>query len=101
MSDFDLWALQDLLAKREELAHLRAQKRGDTLIVLSGPKDDALKHFRLQALPAQRWALAFPNRGGRWEPSAAVYWTVEACRRTPRKGSGGFGRPRRRERARR
>lgn len=69
MSDFDLWALRDLLAKRPELAHLRAQKRGDTLIVLSGPKDDAQKHFKLQSLPAKRWALAFPNRAGRWEPT--------------------------------
>lgn len=60
----------DALEKRlhdRGLTHLRVRKYGKTLIVESGPKDQAWKHFRLRRDTVHLWWLDMAGRSGRWE----------------------------------
>jgi hypothetical protein len=50
-----------------DFGHLRARKYGAAVIVESGPKDDAYKHFRLTRTTAQTWELDRADHRGRWE----------------------------------
>lgn len=53
----------------EALAHLRVQKYGKSLTLLSGPDDDAQKHARFTHIAADSWGLSFPRHTGKWEKS--------------------------------
>jgi hypothetical protein len=55
------------LVHARDLAHLRARKYGAKVIVESGPKDDAYKHFRLTRTGAHIWGLDIADHRGRWE----------------------------------
>ena len=60
--------VQRLLHARE-FVHLRARKYGATVIVESGPADDAYKHLRLTRDGAHVWFLHMADHRGRWEPT--------------------------------
>ena len=47
--------------------HIRARKHGATVIVESGPKGDAVRHFRLRRDTVHLWCLDVVGRGSRWE----------------------------------
>lgn len=49
--------------------HLRARKYGSTIIVESGPHDDAIKHARLRRDTIHLWLLDIADHRGRWEPT--------------------------------
>lgn len=54
------------------LQHLRVRKRGMILTVESGHLDDPDPHFRLRSLDSSTWALEFPARGTKWEPTPYI-----------------------------
>jgi len=47
--------------------HLRARKYGSTIIVESGPQDDAIKHVRLRRDTVHLWLLDIADHRDRWE----------------------------------
>lgn len=61
-------AVERLLHARD-LPHLRARKYGATVIVESGPRDDAYKHLRLTRDGVHVWFLHIADHRGRWEPT--------------------------------
>jgi hypothetical protein len=61
-------AVERLLHARD-FGHLRARRYGATVIVESGPHDDAFKHLRLTRDGVHVWGLHFADRNGRWEPT--------------------------------
>lgn len=50
-----------------DATHLRARTYGASIIVESGPHDDALRHLRLRRDTVHLWRLDIAGRGGRWE----------------------------------
>lgn len=61
--------LERRCASDEALAHLRVQKYGKSLTLLSGPDDDAQKHARFTHIAGNAWGLSFPRHTGKWEKS--------------------------------
>lgn len=61
--------LEELLGKRDDLAHLRVRRRGDLLTLESGPADDPVRHARFRRISVREWALEMPTHTGRWEPT--------------------------------
>ena len=59
--------IERLLRENRALAHIRVRRRGDTLVLESGPTDDPLPHARLQRATLQWWTLEMPTHTGRWE----------------------------------
>jgi hypothetical protein len=55
------------LLHAHDLAHLRARKYGATVIVESGPADDAYKHLRFTRDGVHVWQLHIADHRGRWE----------------------------------
>jgi hypothetical protein len=47
--------------------HLRARKRGASIIVESGPDDDPVKHIRVRRDTAHLWCLDVADHRGKWE----------------------------------
>lgn len=47
--------------------HLRARKYGSAVIVESGPKGDAIKHFRVRRETAHLWLLDMADHRGQWQ----------------------------------
>jgi hypothetical protein len=64
--EIHVWSVQDFIDEYRGLKHLRPRKRGDTVILESGPKDDAIAHARIRRVTSQWWALELPERSGRW-----------------------------------
>lgn len=64
--DFQATAVQRRLHARG-LKHLRARKYGSAIIVESGPKSTAFKHFRLRRDTVHLWMLDMAGHGQRWE----------------------------------
>jgi len=64
--EIHVWAVQDFIDDHRGLRHLRPRKRGDTIILESGPKDDAIPHARVRRVTSQWWALELPDRHRRW-----------------------------------
>ena len=58
--------MSQLLAARG-LHHLRARKRGELVLLESGPLDDPIPHARLRRDTVHRWTLEIATHTGRWE----------------------------------
>ena len=43
------------------------RKRGDLVVIESGPKDDPIPHARLRRVTKQWWTLEMPTHTGRWQ----------------------------------
>jgi hypothetical protein len=67
--DDHLEDVEDFLASRKQLKHLRARRRGDAIIIESGPKNAPSLHARLRRISVSRWSLDMPDHRGRWEPT--------------------------------
>lgn len=59
--------LEELLARHEQLGHLRVKRRGDSLTIYSGEPSDSHLHARLTHLGRGQWGLSLPRHTGRWE----------------------------------
>lgn len=66
LDDFRAGELQDDLRKLG-FEHLRVRKRGDLLIVESGPVADPSPHARFRRETVNLWRLEMPTHTGRWE----------------------------------
>ena len=64
--DFHSTKVQQRLHARG-LNHLRSRKYGSTIIVESGPKSDAFKHFRLRRDTVHLWVLDIAGHSQRWQ----------------------------------
>ena len=61
-------SLQKCLERYPELNHLRVRRRGDLLILESGPKGEPFPHARFRRDTVHLWCLEMPTCGGRkWE----------------------------------
>ncbi len=63
----DIAAVTSFLAK-PKLKHLHCRKRGDTVVLESGPARDPVPHLRLRKLSSTTWGVEAPTHTGRWEP---------------------------------
>lgn len=59
--------LERRCAGDDTLQHLRIQKYGKSLTLLSGPNDDAQKHARFTHIAGSTWGLSFPRHTSKWE----------------------------------
>jgi hypothetical protein len=66
---FHVSNLASMIDDHKELAHLRVRARGATLIIESGPKDDAIPHARFRKDTVHLWTLELPDHRGRWQPT--------------------------------
>jgi hypothetical protein len=66
--------------KEKKLKHLRCRQRAATVILESGPQDDALGHLRLRKLSATTWAADEFHHSGRWAPLPVSAPLAEALR---------------------
>jgi hypothetical protein len=64
--DRELEALRRLLAQRG-LTYLHARKRGQALLLDSGPEDDPEPEARLTHLARGQWRLDLRHHTGKWE----------------------------------
>lgn len=62
----DVMVVEAYLEDHAELAHLRVRKRGDLLILESGPRGDVITHVRLRRVTKQWWTPELPSNGGAW-----------------------------------
>lgn len=60
-------ALVEKMLHTGGFSHLRARKRGNAIIVESGPQSDPMKHLRLRRDSAQLWGLDIADHRDRWE----------------------------------
>ena len=68
VTEADVSAVERWLRQHEDLNHIRVRKRGDMLILESGPARDSVPHARLRRCEGGIWALEMPYRS-RWEPT--------------------------------
>lgn len=64
----DATIVASFLEEHAELAHLRVRKRGDLLILESGPRGDPIPHARLRRVTKQCWTPELPSHMGVWSP---------------------------------
>src|SRR6266702_3663730 len=65
--DLDLDRAREFFAQHADLNHIRVRKRGDLLVIESGPEDDPVHHARLRRTTKQWWTLEMATHTGRWE----------------------------------
>jgi len=58
--------IEDLL-KEQNLTHLKAQGRGDHLVIYSEEEGDKISRARLSRLSSDLYQLGFADHNGRWE----------------------------------
>ena len=68
--------LQELIRSKKHLAHLKAEKRGKSIALVSYPNSVRVPHARLTHFNEHTWELSFPRSSGRWERTPFV-GTVE------------------------
>jgi hypothetical protein len=68
VTEADVSAVEHWLRQHEDLNHIRVRKRGDMLILESGPVHDSVPHARLRRRELGIWVLEMPYRS-RWEPT--------------------------------
>ena len=53
----------------QRLAHLRVRRRGDLVIIESGPKQEPIAHARFRRVTAHLWRMEMATHTGRWQPT--------------------------------
>jgi len=64
--------VEDLLAQREGLDHIKVQLYGGTLVLYSGDGDDRARHARFAMVDLGLWRLDLRHHTGRWEKTPFV-----------------------------
>jgi hypothetical protein len=64
--------LDDVEDFLESYEHLSARRRGDAIIIESGPKADRSSHVRLRRVSVHRWSMEVADHQSRWEPTPYV-----------------------------
>lgn len=64
--------LEELLAQREGLDHIKVQLYGGTLVLYSGEEDDRARHARFALVDIRLWRLDLRHHTGRWEQTPFV-----------------------------
>ena len=64
--EMHVWSVQDFIDEHKNLTHLRPRKRGDTIVLESGPQRDAIPHARVRRVTSQWWVPELPDSHGRW-----------------------------------
>lgn len=62
----DLEGTRLFFAQAPGCEHIRVRKRGDLIILESGPQDDPVAHARLRRVTSQWWTLEM-GIAGKWE----------------------------------
>ncbi len=65
--DDNLEDVEEFLATRKNLRHLRAHRRANCIILTTGPTDLPRSCARLRRISVHRWTLDMPDHRGRWE----------------------------------
>lgn len=65
--DLDLHRAREFFTRHADLEHIRVRKRGDLLVIESGPDDHPVAHARLRRTTKQWWTLEMGTRAGKWE----------------------------------
>jgi len=65
----DADAIERYLREEAGLGHLRTRRRGDLVIIESGPEEDPVPHARLRRVAVHLWCLEMATHTGRWEPT--------------------------------
>ena len=64
---YDAEAVETYLHENAGLAHLRARRRADLVIIESGTDDDPWPRARLRRVGVHRWRLEMAQHTGRWQ----------------------------------
>jgi hypothetical protein len=62
----DVLAVEAFLVLYPDLSHLRVRRRGDLLILESGPPEESRHHARLRRVAVHLWRLEMPASSSRW-----------------------------------
>lgn len=65
--ELDLVRAREFFAHHADLKHIRVRKRGELLVIESGPDDDPVAHARLRRTTKQWWTLDMGTHSGKWE----------------------------------
>ena len=65
--DLDLERAREFFARHADLKHIRVRKRGELLVIESGPDEDPVAHARLRRTTKQYWMLEMGTHSGKWE----------------------------------
>ena len=66
-TECDAETVQDFLAARDGLGHLRIRRYSDSLTLESGPKEDPILHARFRRDTVHLWKLEMATHTGRWQ----------------------------------
>ena len=64
---FDVSVTEIFFINHGGFEHLKVRKRGDLIVIESGPDGDRFAHARLRRVTKQWWTLEMPTHAGRWE----------------------------------
>jgi hypothetical protein len=57
----------EILASYEGLDHLRVRRRGDLVVIESGPNQDPISHARFRRVTVHLWRLEMATHTGQWQ----------------------------------
>ena len=63
----DAEEVETYLHEAAGLAHLRTRRRGDLVVIESGPDDDPWPRARLRRVGVHQWRLEMATHTGRWQ----------------------------------
>ena len=69
VTDDDVRAVEAILRRFPELAHLRVRRRAAVVTIESGVNDRPIAHARIRRQAAKIWQLEMANHMGRWQPT--------------------------------
>ena len=53
----------------QPLAHLRVRRRGDLVVIESGPKHEPIAHARFRRVTVHLWRMEMATHTGQWQPT--------------------------------
>jgi hypothetical protein len=63
-----VYVVREALAA-QSFAHLRVRRRGDLVIIESGPKHEPIGHARFRRVTVHLWCMEMATHTGRWQPT--------------------------------
>ena len=61
--------VREAFAAQDGLDHLRVRRRGDLVVVESGPKKAPIAHARFRRVTVHLWRLEMATHTGGWQPT--------------------------------